>query len=78
MDGTGDENSDDTATPGNDSGTGRGVGTARGAINSSVWHEKIQPLLDRLSPIFQIAYTPGQHLAIDESIIAFKGKISCL
>ena len=31
MDGTGDENSDDDiATPGNDSGTGRGVATVRG------------------------------------------------
>ena len=30
MNGTGDENSDDAATPGNDSGTGRGVATDRG------------------------------------------------
>ena len=49
-----------------------------GAINSSVRRDKIQPLLDRLSPIFQTAYTTGQHLAIDESIIAFKGRIGCL
>ena len=49
-----------------------------GEINGSVRRDKIQPLLDRLIPTFQAAYTLHQQLAIDESMIAFKGRVGCL
>ena len=38
--------------------------------------EKIQPLLDRLLPTFQAAYTPSQQVAIDESVISFRGPVN--
>ena len=37
---------------------------------------KVQPLLDLLVPVFQSKYVPGQHIAVDESMIGFKGKVS--
>ena len=37
---------------------------------------KIQPFIDLLLPRFQQAYTPGREVAIDESMIAFKGRAS--
>ena len=37
---------------------------------------KIQPLLDRLCSSFEAAFTPAQQVAIDESMIAFKGRVS--
>ena len=38
--------------------------------------EKIQPLLDRLLPTFKAAYTPSQQVAIDESVISFRGPVN--
>ena len=49
-----------------------------GTINGSLKKEKIQPFLDLLLPTFQAAYIPNQQVAIDESIITFKGRVSCL
>lgn len=37
---------------------------------------KIQPLLDRLCPLFEAMYTPEQQIAIDESVITFKGRVA--
>lgn len=37
---------------------------------------KIRPLLDEVIKEYQSAYTPSQDLAIDESIIGFKGRLS--
>ena len=39
---------------------------------------KIRPLLDILLPSFKEQYTPKQFLSIDESMIAFKGRLSFL
>ncbi len=47
-----------------------------GDPDSSVKRDKIQPLLDRLIPAFQAAFTPSQQIAIDESVITFKGRVS--
>ena len=37
---------------------------------------KVQPFLDLLVPVFQSKYVSGQHVAVDESMIGFKGKLS--
>ena len=37
---------------------------------------KVQPLLDLLCPAFANAYTPGEHIAVDESMVSFKGRVS--
>ena len=37
---------------------------------------KIRPLLNLLLPSFKAAYTPTQFLSIDESMIAFKGRLA--
>ena len=39
---------------------------------------KLRPLLNLLLPRFRSSYTPGQYLSIDESMIAFKGRLSFL
>ena len=39
---------------------------------------KIQPLLDLLLPSFKDCYTPSQFISIDESMIAFKSRLSFL
>ncbi len=39
---------------------------------------KIQPLLDLLCPRFQSVYVPDRHIAIDESVIAFNGRVGFL
>ena len=39
-----------------------------GDIDSNICCQKIQPLLDLLCPKFEVAYTPDQHLAVDESV----------
>lgn len=46
-----------------------------GDIDSNVRREKIQPLLDLLGPRFEATFTPGEHIAIDESVISFKGRV---
>lgn len=38
--------------------------------------DKIQPLLNIILPLIQGYYTPHQEVAIDESVIAFKGRVS--
>ena len=37
---------------------------------------KVQPLLDILIPTFQSRFIPDQHVAVDESMIGFKGRVS--
>ena len=37
---------------------------------------KIQPLLDRLSASFEAAFLPSKQIAVDESVISFKGRVS--
>lgn len=48
------------------------VGDIDGLTKSS----KIQPFLDRICPSFESAYTPDQQIAVDESVITFKGRVS--
>ena len=47
-----------------------------GNINGDLKHDKIEPLLDHLVPAFRSSYTLSQHVAIDESVIAFKCRVS--
>lgn len=49
-----------------------------GDINSTVRRQKIQPFFDLLCPKFLSCYTPNRHIAIDESVISFKGRIGFL
>ena len=49
-----------------------------GKIDGTLRKDKLQPLLDLLCPAFEASYTPSQHLAIDKSIIAFKGRLGCI
>ena len=37
---------------------------------------KVQPLLDLLCPLFESAFKPGEYVAVDEAMIAFKGRAS--
>ena len=46
-----------------------------GDVTSTLKRSKIQPLLDRLCPIFKSLYSLSQHVAIDESMITFKGRV---
>ena len=47
-------------------------------INSNTKRAKVQPFLDILSPAFQSSYTPQKAIAVDESMITFKGRVSFL
>ena len=47
-----------------------------GDPDSTTKKGKIQPLLDRLCASFEAAHTPDRHIAIDESVISFKGRVS--
>ena len=47
-----------------------------GDLDYTTKRGKIQPLLDILYPAFQGAYTPKQEIAIDESVIRFRGRVS--
>ena len=47
-----------------------------GEIDSSSKRDKIQPFLDRICPEFESAFTPGQQISVDESVITFKGRVS--
>ena len=47
-----------------------------GKINSQCKSDKIQPFIDILTQSFQRAFTPAQKIAIDESMIAFTGRVS--
>ena len=44
-----------------------------GDINSTTERGKIQPFLDHICPAFEAAFTPSQQIAIDESVITYKG-----
>lgn len=47
-----------------------------GDPDSQVKMDKVQPLLDRLGSSFASVFTPHQQIAVDESVIAFKGRVS--
>ena len=49
-----------------------------GEIDGSTKKGKIQPFLDLLLQTIRAVYKPRQHIAIDESVIAFKGRVACL
>ena len=44
-----------------------------GDPDSTTKKGKIHPFIDRLSAAFEAAHTPDRHIAIDESVISFKG-----
>ncbi|XP_030839578.1 piggyBac transposable element-derived protein 4 [Strongylocentrotus purpuratus] len=37
---------------------------------------KVQPIIDRVRPTYQEAFAPGRDLSVDESLAAFKGRLS--
>ena len=47
-----------------------------GDIQSRAKEKKITPFIDLMSPIIQDNYILGQHIAVDESVISFKGRVS--
>ena len=47
-----------------------------GDLEGTTKQGKIQPFLDKICPSFETAFTPGQQIAIDESVITFKGRVS--
>lgn len=47
-----------------------------GDTDSTTKRGKIQPFLDRICPAFEEAFTPSQQIAIDESVITYKGRVS--
>lgn len=47
-----------------------------GKIGSTTKRDKIQPFLDRICPSFANSFTPAQQIAIDESVIAYRGRVS--
>ena len=47
-----------------------------GDPDSITKRDKIQPFLDRLCSVFESAYTPSQAIAVDESVVSFKGRVS--
>jgi len=49
-----------------------------GETSGSTKRSKIQPFLDRLLPLFRAYLTPSRELSIDESMIAFRGRVAFL
>ena len=49
-----------------------------GDLEGTTKRSKIQPLLDKLRRTIETAYTPGQQIALDESVISFCGRVSFL
>ena len=47
-----------------------------GDPDSTTKKGKIQPLLNRLCTSFEAAHTPDKQIAVDESVICFKGRVS--
>ena len=47
-----------------------------GEVNGLTRHSKIQPLLDMIIPSFQRLFVPGKALAVDEAMIAYRGRVS--
>ena len=37
---------------------------------------KIQPFPDLICPVFEAVFTPSQQIAINESVITYKGRVS--
>ena len=44
--------------------------------NAATKRDKIQPFLDRLCSVFERTFTPSQEIAVDESVVSFKGRAS--
>ena len=49
-----------------------------GEIDSNIRREKVQPFIDLMCPLFQSKFVPGQQIAIDESVISFRGRVGFL
>ena len=47
-----------------------------GEAESTTKRGKIQPLLDILCASFERAYIPSQQVAVDESVVSFKGRVN--
>ena len=47
-----------------------------GDPDSTTKRDKIQPFLDRLCSVFESTFTPSQEIAVDESVVSFKGRVS--
>ena len=47
-----------------------------GEIDGSIRRSKIQPFLDLVIPSFQQYFVPGKALAVDEAMIAYRGRVS--
>ena len=47
-----------------------------GETPSPTKRSKIQPFLDMMIPLFQLHRTPSREVAVDESMIAFRGRVS--
>ena len=47
-----------------------------GNLTENTKRAKVQPFLDKIIPLFQQYLTPSRELSIDESVIAFRGKLS--
>ncbi len=47
-----------------------------GEIDGRTKRGKVEPLLELLCPKFQSAYTPSRNVAVDESMISFRGRVS--
>ena len=47
-----------------------------GDLEGTTKQGKIHPFLDMICPSFVAAFTPGQQIATDESVITFKGRVS--
>ena len=46
-----------------------------GEIDGSIRRSKIQPFLDLVIPSFQQYFVPGKALAVDEAMIAYRGRV---
>ena len=47
-----------------------------GEVNGLTRSSKIQPFLDMIIPSFQRLFVPGKALAVDEAMIAYRGRVS--
>ena len=47
-------------------------------LDGTTKRSKIQPLPDQLRPTIESTYTPGQQIALDESVISFRGRVGFL
>ena len=49
---------------------------APGVIEKRI--DKVKPLLDVLLPRFQQLWVPSQNLTVDETMVGFRGRLSCI